>query len=332
MELVCPAGNYPSLKAAVDNGADAVYIGFKDDTNARHFAGLNFNDRKAHQALDYARDRGVKVFVAVNTYPQPSGWKRWEAAVDLAADLGVSALIAADMGVLGYAAEKHPNLGLHLSVQGSATNYESLKFYHDNFGIRRAVLPRVLSMAQVRQVAAQSPVEIEVFAFGSLCIMAEGRCYLSSYVTEQSPNTCGACSPASAVRWEERADGGLETRLNNVLIDRYQAGEKAGYPTLCKGRFQVDGNTFHALEEPTSLNTLELLPQLQEIGVSAVKIEGRQRSPAYVEQVVSVWRQAIDAMQSNPQGYAVKPEWMSVLGNVSEGAQTTLGAYSRPWQ
>jgi collagenase-like PrtC family protease len=117
-----------------------------------------------------------------------------------------------------------------------------------------------------------------------------------------------------------------------VLIDRYQAGEKAGYPTLCKGRFQVDGNTFHALEEPTSLNTLELLPQLQEIGVSAVKIEGRQRSPAYVEQVVSVWRQAIDAMQSNPQGYAVKPEWMSVLGNVSEGAQTTLGAYSRPWQ
>ncbi len=304
MELVCPAGNYPSLKAAVDNGADAVYIGFKDDTNARHFAGLNFNDKKAYRALDYARDRGVKVFVAVNTYPQPSGWKRWEAAVDLAADLGVSALIAADMGVLGYAAEKHPDLGLHLSVQGSATNYESLKFYHENFGIRRAVLPRVLSMAQVRQVAAQSPVELEVFAFGSLCIMAEGRCYLSSYVTDQSPNTCGACSPANAVRWEEQADGGLETRLNNVLIDRYKAG----------------------------LNTLELLPQLQEVGVCAVKIEGRQRSPAYVEQVVSVWRQAIDAMQADPKGYQAKPEWMTALGNVSEGTQTTLGAYSRPWQ
>ncbi|MEH6471190.1 MAG: peptidase U32 family protein [Halopseudomonas sp.] len=332
MELVCPAGNYPSLKAAVDNGADAVYIGFKDDTNARHFAGLNFNDKKAHRALDYARDRGVKVFVAVNTYPQPSGWERWQSAVDLAADLGVNALIAADMGVLGYAADKHPDLGLHLSVQGSATNYESLKFYHENFGIRRAVLPRVLSMAQVRQVAAQSPVELEVFAFGSLCIMAEGRCYLSSYVTDQSPNTCGACSPAHAVRWEEQADGGLETRLNNVLIDRYKAGEKAGYPTLCKGRFQVEGNTFHALEEPTSLNTLELLPQLQEVGVSAVKIEGRQRSPAYVEQVVRVWREAIDAMKADPKGYVAKPEWMSTLGNVSEGAQTTLGAYSRPWQ
>ncbi len=332
MELVCPAGNYPSLKAAVDSGADAVYIGFKDDTNARHFAGLNFNDKKAHRALDYARDRGVKVFVAVNTYPQPSGWERWKNAVDLAADLGVSALIAADMGVLGYAADKHPELGLHLSVQGSATNYESLNFYHQNFGIRRAVLPRVLSMAQVRQVAAQSPVELEVFAFGSLCIMAEGRCYLSSYVTDQSPNTRGACSPANAVRWEEQPDGGLETRLNDVLIDRYKAGEKAGYPTLCKGRFQVEGNTFHALEEPTSLNTLELLPQLREVGVCAVKIEGRQRSPAYVEQVVSVWRQAIDAMQVDPVGYVAKPEWMSVLGSVSEGTQTTLGAYSRPWQ
>ncbi|MCW9053701.1 MAG: U32 family peptidase [Motiliproteus sp.] len=332
MELVCPAGNYPSLKAAVDNGADAVYIGFKDDTNARHFAGLNFNDKKAYRALDYAKDKGVKVFVAINTYPQPQGWERWQKAVDLAADLGVNALIGADMGVLGYAAERHPQLGLHLSVQGSATNYESLKFYQENFGIRRAVLPRVLSMSQVRQVAAQSPVELEVFAFGSLCIMAEGRCHLSSYMTDQSPNMCGACSPAHAVRWEEKANGGMETRLNDVLIDRFGPDEKAGYPTLCKGRFQVEGNTYHALEEPTSLNTLELLPELKEVGVCAVKIEGRQRSPAYVEQVVKVWREAIDAFKANPQGYAAKYEWMAALDKVSEGSQTTLGAYSRPWQ
>jgi putative protease len=151
-------------------------------------------------------------------------------------------------------------------------------------------------------------------------------------VTDQSPNTCGACSPANAVRWEEQPNGGLETRLNNVLIDRYEPGEKAGYPTLCKGRFQVEGNTFHALEEPTSLNTLELLPQLQEVGVSAVKIEGRQRSPAYVERVVSTWRQAIDAFKVDPVGYTVKQEWMRALDAVSEGSQTTLGAYSRPWQ
>ncbi|MEH6822388.1 MAG: peptidase U32 family protein [Motiliproteus sp.] len=332
MELVCPAGSYPSLKAAVDNGADSVYIGFKDDTNARHFAGLNFNDKKAYKALDYARERGKKIYVAINTYPQPQGWSRWQKAVDLAADLGVDGLHVADMGVMEYAARRHPDLGLHLSVQASATNYESLKFYHAEFGITRAILPRVLSMAQVRHLAGQSPVELEVFAFGSLCIMAEGRCFLSSYVTDQSPNTCGACSPAHAVRWQEQPNGGLETRLNNVLIDRYAPGENTGYPTLCKGRFQVEGNTFHALEEPTSLNTLALLPQLQEVGVSAVKIEGRQRSPAYVAQVVSVWRQAIDAMQANPASYAAKQEWMAALDAVSEGSQTTLGAYSRPWQ
>src|SRR5690606_35196833 len=125
-------------------------------------------------------------------------------------------------------------------VQASATNVESLHFYQQNFGVRRVVLPRVLSIRQVAQLAARSPIELEVFAFGSLCIMAEGRCYLSSYLTDQSPNTCGACSPAQFVRWEE-TDSGLESRLNEVLIDRYQAGEKAGYPTLCKGRFEVAG-------------------------------------------------------------------------------------------
>jgi putative protease len=332
MELVCPAGNLPSLKAAVDNGADAVYIGFRDDTNARHFAGLNFNDSKAHKALDYARKHGVRIFVAVNTFAQPAGWKRWTDAIDLAAELQVDALIAADIGVLGYAADTHPDLNLHLSVQASATNAKALEFYRDNFGIRRAVLPRVLSLTQVRTLAEDSPVALEVFACGRLCIMAEGRCYLSSYLTGQSPNTYGACSPASAVRWEEHADGSLDTRLNGVLINRHAAGCNAGYPTLCKGRFQVAGRTGHALEEPTSLNTLELLPELRQLGIGAVKIEGRQRSPAYVAQVVRVWRQALDKLEQDPESFVIQPEWASILAAASEGSQTTLGAYSRPWQ
>ncbi len=220
----------------------------------------------------------------------------------------MSAIICADMGVMGYAAERYPDLQLHLSVQGSATNYEALRFYHQAFGIRRAVLPRVLSMAQVKQVATQSPVDLEVFAFGSLCIMVEGRCYLSSYVTDESPNCGGACSPAKAVRWEQNGST-LESRLNEILIDRYAERENAGYPTLCKGRFKVQGNTFHALEEPTSLNTLQLLPQLHEHGIKAVKIEGRQRSPpAYVEQVVSVWREALDSYSTNPAAYEARPD------------------------
>ncbi|GGB99026.1 protease [Marinobacterium zhoushanense] len=330
MELVCPAGSFPALKAAVDNGADAVYFGFRDKTNARQFAGLNFDRRKAEKGIDYARSRGVKVLCAINTYPQPEGWSSWQAAVDMAADLGVDALIAADMGVLGYAAERHSALRLHLSVQGSATNYEALNYYRDQFGIQRAVLPRVLSLAQVEHLAAHTPVELEVFAFGSLCIMVEGRCYLSSYLTDESPNTCGACSPAKAVRWQETARG-LESRLNEVLIDRYADGEKAGYPTLCKGRFEVEGNVYHAMEEPTSLNTLDLIPELKRIGIQAVKIEGRQRSPAYVSQVTRIWREALD--NAATQGaFKVQPQWDRGLEALSEGSTTTIGAYHRSWQ
>ncbi|MFC4259219.1 peptidase U32 family protein [Marinobacter lacisalsi] len=331
MELVCPAGSLPALKAAVDNGADAVYLGFRDSTNARQFAGLNFNDKRASEGIAYAHAKGTRVFCAINTYPQPQGWQTWTSAVDRAASLGVDAVILADMGLLDYAANRYPDLPRHLSVQGSATSYEALRFYKDNFDIRRAVLPRVLSLDQVKGVAKHSPVELEVFAFGSLCIMAEGRCYLSSYLTDESPNSKGACSPAKAVRWEETGDGSLESRLNDVLIDRYARGESAGYPTLCKGRFDVEGDIYHAIEEPVSLNTLDLLPELKALGISAVKIEGRQRSPSYIADVARTWRQALERLERGPE-FAVDPAWQSTLAGLSEGGLTTLGAYHRKWK
>lgn len=331
MQLVCPAGSLPALKAAVRQGADAVYVGFRDDTNARHFAGLNFNDKQLESGISFAHQHNKHVYIAVNTYAQPEGWSRWQRAVDQAADLGVNALIAADPAVLAYAAKQHPELNLHLSVQGSATNAAALSFYQDRYNIKRAVLPRVLSLAQVKHVASQTTVPIEVFAFGSLCIMAEGRCHLSSYLTGESPNLCGVCSPAKDVRWSNEG-GELTSRLNEVLIDRYSEDESAGYPTLCKGRFMVNGQRFHALEEPTSLDTMDLIPELAKIGVSAVKIEGRQRSPAYVEQVTRVWRAALDSHQHAPERYQVDPVWRQTLAGLSEGSQTTLGAYHRSWQ
>jgi collagenase-like PrtC family protease len=116
------------------------------------------------------------------------------------------------------------------------------------------------------------------------------------------------------------------------LIDRYAADENAAYPTLCKGRFAVDGETYYAIEEPASLNTLELIPDLMAAGVAAIKIEGRQRSPAYVAQVTRAWRDAIDACSADPAGFAVKPAWAAALLKLSEGQQQTLGAYHRPWK
>jgi O2-independent ubiquinone biosynthesis protein UbiU len=331
MDLVVPAGNLPSLKKAVDNGADSVYIGFADDTNARHFAGLNFKDKKAYDAISYAHNKGVCVFVAINTYPQPARFKSWTDAVDLAVDLGVDAVILADMGVMEYAKTKYPDLNLHLSVQGSATTAEAINFYHKNFNIKRVVIPRVLSVQQVENLIKKSKVPIETFGFGSLCVMVEGRCILSSYVTGQSPNTFGACSPASFVEYKETKNE-TQTRLNGVLIDKFSEDEKVGYPTICKGRFEVSDNTYYALEEPTSLNVLDILPKLYKIGVSAIKVEGRQRSPAYIAAVTKVWREAIDTVKKTKENFDIKENWRKELQKISEGTSTTLGAYHRGWQ
>ena len=330
-ELVCPAGSLPALKAAVDNGADTVYLGLKNQTNARNFAGLNFDDASAREGIAYAHRHGRKVLLAINTFAQGADAGRWRAAVDQGAALGADALILADLGLMAYAAERHPELRLHMSVQSSATNYEAINLARDMFGIRRAVLPRVLTLDQVRHVIEHTDVEIEVFGFGSLCVMVEGRCQLSSYATGESPNTHGVCSPAKFVRWEpdERR---MNARLNHILIDSYRDHEPAGYPTLCKGRFQVRDETYYALEEPTSLNVLDMLPQIIASGVAAIKVEGRQRSPAYVAQVTRALREALDAAGRDGARFQARPAWHQALNKVSEGQQQTLGAYNRPWK
>lgn len=329
--LVCPAGSLPALKAAVDNGADAVYLGFKNDTNARNFAGLNFDARTMAEGIRYAHGRGREILLAINTFPQAGRVADWQKAVDAAVDAGADAIILADIGLLDYARRRHPAQRLHLSVQGSATSYEAINFCQREFGIRRAVLPRVLTLAQVEQVIRKTTVEIEVFGFGSLCVMNEGRCWLSSYACGESPNTVGACSPAKYVKWDKQP-GAMETRLNGILIDRFGDDEPAGYPTLCKGRFEVQGETYYALEEPTSLNVLEILPEIVRIGVRAVKVEGRQRSPTYVAQVTRTLRAALDSLRHGSGQFHVKPAWQAELAKVSEGSQATLGAYNRPWR
>lgn len=331
LELICPAGSLPALKAAVDHGADGIYLGLQDNTNARNFSGLNFDTQSLAAGIRYAHSKRRKVLMALNTYPQSATLSRWHQAVDTAASAGVDAVILADPGLMAYAHKTHPELRLHLSVQGSATNYEAINFYHEHFGIQRAVIPRVLSLPQVEHVMRHTNVEIELFGYGGLCVMVEGRCLLSSYACGDSPNTFGACSPGHAVRWSQTATG-LETRLNGVLIDRYADHEKAGYPTLCKGRFEVQGETYYALEEPTSLNTLELLPDMYRLGISAIKIEGRQRSPVYVAQVTQVWRAAIDAVKANAESFHLQPAWLAQLDKMSEGSMHTLGAYYRPWK
>ncbi|WP_028355508.1 ubiquinone anaerobic biosynthesis protein UbiU [Bordetella petrii] len=329
--LVAPAGSLAALKAALNAGADAVYLGLKNATNARNFAGLNFTENDIRAGVDQAHAMGRQVLFAINTFPQAGHSQEWRAAVDAAYALQADAVIMADPGLLAYARDRYPELRLHLSVQGSATHVDAIEFMREQFGISRVILPRVLTMAEIGKICAQTTVEIEVFGFGSLCVMAEGRCLLSSYATGDSPNNKGVCSPAHAVRWID-TDGHMDARLNGILIDRYAPGEPAAYPTLCKGRFEVEGTADYALEEPASLNALGLLPALHAMGVAALKVEGRQRSPAYVAQVVSTLRAALEAVHADAARYAVKPDWLAALARHAEGSQVTQGAFDRPWK
>ncbi|MCW8835564.1 MAG: U32 family peptidase [Rhodospirillales bacterium] len=324
LELVCPAGTPASLRAAVDAGADAVYLGFRDETNARNFPGLNFSRAELADGLAYAHDRNTQVFLAINTFPEAGNPDPWRKAVDDAAAMGVDAVILADIGMCDYAATKHPDLRRHLSVQASASNPEAIRFYADAFDVKRVVLPRVLTIKEIAELNAQIPVETEVFVFGGLCVMAEGRCALSSYATGESPNISGVCSPASHVRYEDEGDR-MVSRLGNFTINTFGADEPAGYPTLCKGRFVAAGKASYLFEEPTSLNAAEMLPELAEAGVTALKIEGRQRGRAYIAEVVSAFRRAVDAA-------AVGERASIELSTVTEGQKKTSGVYEKTWR
>lgn len=331
VEILAPAGNLPSLKAAVEGGADAVYLGFRNATNARNFEGLNFSESEAAQGIDHAHRHGVKVNIVLNTCPRVTDGGIWYRTVDLAASLGADAIILANIALLEYCHRRHPQLPIHLSVQASASNHEAINFYRRHFGITRVVLPRVLTLPEIRHLKANTDVELEVFAFGGLCVMTEGRCSLSSYVTGVSPNIEGVCSPARAVRFENRGDN-LQTRLGGVLIAEYAAGEDAAYPTICKGRYEANDKVYHVMEEPGSLNILEMLPEVLEAGVVSLKIEGRQRTKSYVGTVTRVLRQAVDSYYENPAGFRPKGKWLRVLNATSEGATHTLGTYEEQWQ
>jgi len=325
LELVCPAGTPAALRAAVGAGADAVYVGLRDETNARNFPGLNFNRDELAAGVAHTHEHGAKLLLAVNTFARAGAAELWRAAVDDAARLKVDALIIADIGMAAYAAQNHPDLRLHLSVQAAASSPEAINFYVREFGVRRVVLPRVLTVPEIAALNKEIPCETEVFVFGGLCVMTEGRCALSSYVTGKSPNMNGACSPASHVVYKEEGDE-MVSRLGDYTINRFAAGENAGYPTLCKGRFQAGDETGYIFEEPTSLNAAELLPDLLQAGVTALKIEGRQRSRAYVRRVVEDFRRAVDALSSK----ATAPQ--SSLASLSEGQTQTEGVYKKTWR
>ena len=328
LEIVCPAGTPAAFKVAVNAGADTIYCGFNNETNARNFPGLNFSKDELKEAVSYANQYNVKVLVAINTYPAAGKVHVWHQAIADAEECGAYAVILADIGLLDYAFKNHTKIRRHLSVQATASSIDAIKYFVKQYEVSRVVLPRVLTLRQIKEFKEAINVGIEVFVYGGLCVMAEGKCSLSSYVTGLSPNKNGVCSPAKYVDYKEEGDN-LVSTLNGSVMNTFNKNESPGYPTICKGRFTAEGDTTYLFEEPSSLSIINMLPELLEAGVVALKIEGRQRGKAYIESVIKLFRDAVDKV-NNGEPYDANTLLHSSQ-SLSEGQSNTTGAYVRKW-
>lgn len=326
LELICPAGTPAALRIAVDAGADAVYVGFRNETNARNYPGLNFSPKELKEAVEFAHKKQTMVFVAINTNPVAGKTQIWKNAVDDAVASGVDAVILSDIGLIEYTARKHPNFRIHLSVQAFASSVEAINFYQKEFNIKRVVIPRIFTLQDIKNIVSKTTVEVEVFAFAVAGPMAEGRCILSSYVTGKSPNNYGSCSPAECVKYKEES-GVLSAMLNDVLVNKFDEGEFASYPTLCRGRYIVNGEAKYLFESPASLNGIDMLPRLKEIGVRAIKIEGRQRGKSYIKDITTQFRKAIDNIDNVNSNYDMNQD----IAGLCEGQQDSSGAFKKKW-
>ncbi|KKL97264.1 hypothetical protein LCGC14_1836220 [marine sediment metagenome] len=327
IQLNAPAGTLPSLMAAVDAGADSVYIGFRSPTNLRNLPGLNFSVAEAAEGVAYAHRHGVKVHLTVNTLPLDDQLAQSCQAVDTAVEIGADAVIAADWAVLDHAHRRHPHLDIHLSCLAGVTDPRAVRFYRREFGVSCVVLSRMLSIEQIAAVRRETDVLLEVLVFGVLCANYDGRCALSSFITGCSANSMGACAPAKFVEFDQSRQGRCRLMLNGVEINDVDISEPLTYPTPCKGRYRspVLGRRIHAFQDSGCLNALPLLPELAVAGVDILKIEGRQRSLAYVREVTRAWRAAIDAL--DPEGRAgVAACGPPGLESLFEGQAASFGA------
>ncbi|NPE27990.1 peptidase U32 [Methanococcoides sp. SA1] len=273
-ELLAPAGTWDSFVAAVENGADAVYLGAKA-LGARAFAG-NFTLEEIGEAVDYAHLRGVKVFVTVNTLVKDEQMKKAANMLCFLSECGADAVIVQDIGLLHLAKDIVPDLPIHASTQMTVHNSEGVLFLEE-LGVKRVVLAREMSTDEIRQVREKTNVELETFIHGALCISYSGQCLLSSVIGGRSGNR-GQCAQPCRKSYELLGyDGAVSTEGPYLL-------------------------------SPKDLNSKDVLPQLIEAGVSSFKIEGRMKRPEYVAGVVGIYRTLIDRYFDDPEAYFVSED------------------------
>ena len=263
----------------------------------------------------------------MNTYPTDYQLEECVRAVDDADDIRADTVIVADWAVLEYAQTKHPRLEVHLSCIAGVADPAAVRFYREEFGVKCVILPRVLSLEQIAALRRQTDILLEVMVFGALCGNYDGRCSLSSFITGTSAHSIGACAPAEFVQFEETEEGRTNLRLNGIVINDIVAKEKCTYPTPCKGKYHnpLIGRQLHAFQDPCCLNALPLLPKIAAAGVDIVKIEGRQRSLAYVRFITELWRKAIDAL-SQGEDFEYQIYEKTAIDSILEGMVSSLGA------
>ena len=272
IELLAPAGSRESLIAAVEAGADAVYLA-GSQFGARAYAD-NFDEEALTEAIRFAHLRGVHIHVTVNTMVLDEELDDVRRYLQFLEKIGADAALVQDLGVAKIAREYAPNLPLHASTQMTIHNVQGARAM-EALGFSRVVLSRELSLPEIREIVAGTNAEVETFTHGALCVCYSGQCLMSSMIGGRSGNR-GCCAQPC--------------RLPYTLVD--VAGE------------DILGNTAgNFLLSPKDLNTLNLLPELVDAGVSSLKIEGRMKKPEYVATVVKTYRAALDrilAKQDTP--------------------------------
>ena len=304
-ELLAPAGNIASLRAALHFGADAVYGGMKA-YGLRAFAG-NFGPEELREAVSLCQAAGKKFYVTLNVFPCEDQMDGFVAAAREALAAGVDAAIVSDLGAIVTLRERVPELALHVSTQASTVNAAAARHYQA-LGCQRVILAREVSVERMRQIAQNAPgVELETFVHGAACMAYSGRCLLSAALTGRSGNQ-GAC--AQPCRWQY------------AVVEEKRPGE---YLPVCEDEH---GTYIFSAKD---LNLMPLLPELCAAGVASLKIEGRMKTEYYVATVVGAYRRALDLLDEGEAAFrSALPSLMDELACASHRDSDTGFALDAP--
>ena len=317
VELLAPAGNFISLRAVLENGADAVYIGldgYNMRANANNFT-FNDLDKVAKTAAEY----GAKTYLCTNTILREDAAAKLKSQLPEIAAAEIDGLILSDIGLIEDTASH--GLEPHISVQENITNSFTLKTLK-KLGAKRAILSRELSIDEIKRITEKSPIETEVFIHGAMCMAISGRCFLSYGLYGRSAN-CGDCLQPCRKNWTltyEESDDDKVINFSDILNESFVISKS--YDDSYRTNFF----------SPKDMMMIEHIPELVDTGVASFKIEGRARSPDYGAMVTGVYRQAIDRYFENPDDYKVDPSWIERLSEVFNRGFDTGFYFNQPYE